>query len=59
MHEVGKKLANRILEELELYLGDQAQSWELQADGEYVERLSDADESIGVQMQLLNQLGPV
>lgn len=54
-----KKLANRILEELELYLGDQAQSWELQADGEYVERLSDADESIGVQMQLLNQLGPV
>ncbi len=54
-----KKWANRIVTELEAYLSDQAQSWELQSDGEYLERLSEADESIGVQNLLLKELGQV
>ena len=52
-----KKLANRIINEMELYLNDQVQSWELNADGSYCERLPNADESIGVQMLLQGSLG--
>ena len=52
-----KKLANRIINELELYLEDQVQSWELHADGSYYEQLQNADESIGVQMLLQGSLG--
>lgn len=52
-----KKWANRILEEMEIYLADRQQSWELQADGSY-RKLSACigDPLEGVQMLLLNSL---
>ena len=55
-----KKLANRILEELQMYLADRCQSWELQSDGRYV-RLESSDSSSRepVQMRLLKQLATV
>ncbi|MBM87141.1 MAG: polyphosphate kinase 1 [Gammaproteobacteria bacterium] len=52
-----KKWANRILREMEMYLEDEVQSWELKEEGSYVERRSDADESTSVQMLLLKKLG--
>lgn len=52
-----KKLANRIMEEIHLYLGDKGQSWELQPDGEYLELATINPGSDEVQMQLLKQLG--
>jgi len=55
-----KKLANRIVEELEMYLNDRAQSWDLQADGQYYKRSGTrGDFQEGVQMHLLNQLATV
>jgi polyphosphate kinase len=55
-----KKLASRILEELEMYLNDRAQSWDLQADGQYYKRSgSREDFQEGVQMHLLNQLATI
>ncbi len=53
-----KKLASRIMEEMEMYLEDQCQSWDLNAQGEYIERRKgDQEECIGVQLRLLNNLG--
>ena len=49
-----KKLANRILEEMELYLNVSGQSWELQTSGEYV--LLD-DGEVDAQSLLLKKLG--
>lgn len=54
-----KKLANRIMDEMELYLNDRGQSWELQGDGEYVERVSDLPYRDDVQTRLLKQLAQV
>ena len=54
-----KKLANRIIKEMEMYLEDEAQSWELNLDGFYCEQLSNADESTGVQMNLQKSLGQI
>ena len=54
-----KKLANRIVKEMEFYLQDKTQSWELNVDGSYYEQLSGADESIGVQMLLQKSLGQI
>jgi len=52
-----KKWVNRILEELELYLADRQQTWELQADGVYKKLLPGAnDPADGVQALLLNAL---
>lgn len=51
-----KKWASRILAEMEMYLEDEAQSWEMRADGEYLERFSADEHPEGVQMQLLKQL---
>jgi polyphosphate kinase len=51
-----KKLAARILADLELYLLDVVQCWEMQADGEYIERVPEANELLGVQSLLLKQL---
>lgn len=51
-----KKWATRIAAELELYLEDQAQSWEMQPDGEYVERFNLDNQIAGVQTLLLKQL---
>ncbi|MEQ8314574.1 MAG: polyphosphate kinase 1 [Gammaproteobacteria bacterium] len=57
---IRKKLANRIMEELELYLNDSVQSWELQADGNYLpppeSGLQTETENIGVQTLLLKKL---
>ncbi|MDO9476378.1 MAG: polyphosphate kinase 1 [Pseudohongiella sp.] len=52
-----KKWVNRILEELELYLADRQQSWELMADGAY-KKLEPCigDPADGVQAILLNSL---
>ncbi|MEX0739599.1 MAG: polyphosphate kinase 1 [Pseudohongiella sp.] len=52
-----KKGANRILEELEMYLADRQQSWTLQADGSYLKLEADAnDPAEGVQALLLSAL---
>jgi polyphosphate kinase len=52
-----KKWAARIIEELEIYLADRAQSWELQANGEYIKlSCNSADTPDGVQTLLLNSL---
>lgn len=54
---IRKKWVNRILEELEMYLADRQQCWELRADGSYA-KLSPCvgDAMEGVQMLLLNGL---
>ncbi|HLT63103.1 MAG TPA: polyphosphate kinase 1, partial [Pseudohongiella sp.] len=52
-----KKWVNRILEELELYLADRQQSWELQPDGSYRKLKPRArDSADGVQALLLSRL---
>ena len=52
-----KKAAARILEELEMYLADRQQSWELLADGTYRKNEPGPDESPdGVQSLLLTAL---
>ena len=51
-----KKLANRILEEMEIYLNDSSQSWELQSNGDY--KPLDSSEH-DVQNLLLKKLGRV
>ena len=52
-----KKLRQRIIEDLQLYLDDNSQAWILSADGRYkrVEG-SDNDEKIAVQSRLLEQM---
>ena len=52
-----KKWVTRILDELEMYLNDRCQSWELQPDGSYL-RLApeDSDKREPVQTLLLQQL---
>jgi len=53
-----KKLASRIMEEMELYLEDNCQSWDLNSDGQYVDRFREGAEPCeGVQRRLLTQLG--
>jgi polyphosphate kinase len=51
-----KKQANRIVEEMELYLSDECQSWEQQADGQYLPIRSESETCEGVQQKLLNAL---
>jgi len=52
-----KKLAARIVNELEMYLEDKVQSWELGADGEYVKsKPLPEDIQEGVQVRLLKLL---
>ncbi|NQV71433.1 MAG: polyphosphate kinase 1 [Pseudohongiella sp.] len=53
-----KKHANRIKRDLELYLDDRVQSWELLANGEYIVRERDADqkEQVCIQTKLLKKL---
>ena len=50
------KLAKRVVEELDLYLNDRVQSWEMQADGEYTPAVWQAG-ATGVQQKLLQKLG--
>ena len=51
-----KKLANRIMEDLQFYLDDQGQSWEMQSNGDYIELSSTHSELDDVQLRLLKQL---
>lgn len=52
-----KKLRQRIIDDLELYLADNTQAWLLSADGRYQRASgSDSDEKISVQTRLLQQL---
>ncbi len=51
------KLAKRVEEELDLYLTDRSQSWEMQADGEYAPALPGRPKDPGVQQKLLEKLG--
>jgi polyphosphate kinase len=52
-----KKAAARILEELEMYLADRRQSWELLADGTYQKHEAGPDDPTeGVQSLLLTAL---
>jgi polyphosphate kinase len=51
-----KKLAARILADLELYVADDIQTWEMQPDGEYTELVPKDKERLGVQSLLLRQL---
>jgi polyphosphate kinase len=53
----GKKLINRVREELLLYLADNCQSWVLQPDGRYIKNEPEADqEIISAQRTLLDRL---
>lgn len=55
-----KRLMNRIIEDLQWYLDDRCQSWELQSDGSYLHSdQSDSCEQEQVQTRLLNQLATV
>ncbi len=52
-----KKLANRIINEMGIYLDDRTQSWELQSDGDYISYQPDNEKALaGVQALLLNKL---
>jgi len=51
-----KKHANRILEEMEIYLDSPGQTWELDAEGTYQERVPETEELLDIQNQLLNKL---
>ncbi len=52
-----RKWSNRIVEELQMYLDDRQQSWELQASGDYVKCVATDDApQEPVQMRLLNAL---
>ena len=53
---IKKKLSNRIIGEMETYLNDQTQSWDLQADGNYVLAELPTEDSLGVQSLLLKSL---
>ena len=52
-----KKLVNRILEEMEMYLNDECQSWEQLPDGQYRQNTIDGEECEGIQQKLLHSLG--
>jgi len=52
-----KKLASRIVQELEMYLEDKVQSWDLGPNGEYLKsHLIDNEVQYGVQIKLLKLL---
>lgn len=50
-----KKLRERIIEELQLYLNDNSQSWQLQSDGEYVLSETGDSEVCSAQLSLLER----
>lgn len=52
-----KKLATRIMDEMELHLADECQSWELQSDGIYRKLNESGEECVGVQQRLITMLG--
>ena len=50
-----KKHANRIIEEMEIYLESPTQTWDLDSEGVYSERISEEEELLDVQNQLLKR----
>jgi polyphosphate kinase len=55
-----KRLITRILDELQMYVNDRCQSWELQSDGTYLRLIpDDCDKREPVQTLLLQQLAKV
>lgn len=55
-----KRLMQRILEEMQMYLDDRCQSWDLQSDGSYLaNEPSETNELEPVQTRLLQQLATV
>ena len=51
------KLAKRVADELDMYLMDRAQNWEMQSDGEYKPAMAKRGGDTGVQEKLLEKLG--
>lgn len=51
-----KKHASRIMEEMEVYLASPSQTWELDAEGNYKERVDEEENLQDVQNQLLKDL---
>ena len=54
---IKKKWANRIVNEMELYLSDKVQSWDLTSNGAYNQKDLKNEESLGVQSILQKSLG--
>lgn len=54
---LNSRLAKRVKEELDMYLKDCVQSWEMQADGEYRPATMKRSGDTGVQEKLLEKLG--
>ena len=52
-----KSIKKRIVEDLDLFLADNVQAWELQANGRYVRINSDGGEPVSAQMELLGRCG--
>ncbi len=51
-----RPLKNQIMNELELFLKDNCQAWELQGDGNYIKRVPIACEPLSAQNRLLHEL---
>ncbi|MYI02563.1 MAG: polyphosphate kinase 1 [Gammaproteobacteria bacterium] len=54
---LNSRLAKRVKEELDMYLKDRVQSWEMQADGEYKPAMMKRSGDASVQEKLLEKLG--
>ena len=54
---LNSRLAKRVKEELDMYLKDRVQSWEMQADGEYRPAMMKRSGDASVQEKLLEKLG--
>jgi polyphosphate kinase len=52
-----KKLKERMIRELNYYLEDNTQAWELQSDGNYVRTAPGKGEPLSAQLRLLQELG--
>lgn len=51
------KLRQRVTEDLELYLADNTNAWELLPDGTYMKVEPEGDEQVSTQMQLVARYG--
>jgi polyphosphate kinase len=50
------RLKQRLIADLDLYLADNTQSWDLQGSGEYLPQSADEKDAVSVQARLLEQL---
>jgi polyphosphate kinase len=51
-----KKLRARMLKELNYYLADNMQAWELQSDGNYIRTTPGEKEPLSAQLKLLEEM---